>query len=643
MKTPSYLHIRKNFLIFIFLLFLGLVNFGGSLRNPFIIDDTEHYLNPKKMNNAFLVYDALPNQVFYAQEGMKEYQNNWGYYRPFTHLFYRLQAQLLKDNPVHYHLMCIIFFVWACYSIFQLLLFLTKNELAAFIGAMLYLLHPFQGLCVNYKTALVFPIQIIFLNTAFLIVVNNKRFLGLKSVLKYLGALLCFICALLIHELAFIFPAVLFFYWLVLDDKKDKGLFTKWLGFVLISMMYLFFRFHYESTGMAHSFNYKLTLKEFFAAYAREIGWVIKRFIYPKDIFLQSATWVSKGVANQWIWVFYAYLVCFFTLWVIFYRNNKVLFFLWGVFSSGFILSIPGSRNMLGSGLIYFEPHWIFYTTIGLFGVLGVFFSGVVRRHGVLGWGVVVIYIFYLMYFSFVQNNLYSKPKEYFQRWADDSPNLDLPKSSVCWQKAFEHDIDGAIECFVPLTQQSRAGLAYSALGTMYEIKKDIEKAKENYLKAKEQGVFVGPLKSLSMIAYNEGNMEEAIKYLDEALVYDRFSLDIFLQKAEIYVKKALWHEALDVLKRARQLYPLNGQVVHAEINIFFKMNEKQKGRTLAKEVISRTNRINELVYLSVLLMGNAQEDLAKEAYVKAYQIDPSQAETFMTRTFICPLKKKEQ
>jgi tetratricopeptide (TPR) repeat protein len=639
-KIFSRVHMSKNFAIFVFFLFISLINFWGSLHNSFIIDDTEHYLSSKKVNNSFLIYDVIPNQTFAANPGMQEYQNNWGYYRPFMHVFFRVQAEIFKDNPVHYHLLCIIFFAWACFSIFQLLLFITKNEMAAFLAAFLYLLHPFQGLCVNYKTAVTLSIQIILLNSAFLMTVNTRSVLS-KDFPKYVGALLCFILALLIHELAFIFPAILFFYWLILHDKSTKNLLYQWVGFVLISVLYLWVRSHYESfLGSPH---YKVTLKEFLAAYAREINWVIKKLIYPKDIFLQSSTWLTKSIANQWILVFYTYVICFSLLLIIFYRRNKVLFFFLGVFISGFILSVPASKGFLRDGIVYFEPHWIFYTNIGLFGIVGYLFSFVLKEYKKLGILVLISYVLYLFYFSFIENRLYHDTNLFFERWSADSPSLDLPQYVVCDEKIALRKLDEAIDCFTPLTQRIRGAGAYTSLGQIYFLKDDYKRSKENFQKSREMGANTSALKNLSFIADKEGKTEEAIKYLDEALLFDKFSLDIPLAKVILYSKDKKWKEAIDVLHQVERIYPNNERILLSQINILFQMKDDERARLLVSQAIPHLTRVDTLVLLTIVLLQNHEDKLAEITYKKAYNIDSKQAQDISKSMFICPLDNKKK
>ncbi len=101
--------------------------FSTALKNGFVNwDDAQYVLSNPALRGSWL--DAL---------GFSP-----GYYHPLTTLTYKLEFVLFGLNPFPYHFTNLILHLIACVSAFYLLTALGTRRQAAFIGALLFGIHP---------------------------------------------------------------------------------------------------------------------------------------------------------------------------------------------------------------------------------------------------------------------------------------------------------------------------------------------------------------------------------------------------------------------------------------------------------------------------------------------------------------------
>ncbi len=511
-SLPNFFNKHFKILFFFLLILVGVFNFWDSFKNPFFIDDADHYLNVRKQNPQFFSYDFIPNLT--DRVGFENFENRWGYYRPLTHFLFSIESSLLNSNSVAYQFVSLVSFVLACYSIFLFVFSITSSRFISSSSALLYLLHPFNGLAVNYKTAFHLSLQIVFFNLIFIYINKISKERGLFHWSQYLLYLVLFLFTLLFHELAFIFPLILLFYFLA-TITINRFRFFLCSGFFSVFLFYLYFRSKLSMTsgGLLGAVfgGFKITWYEACAAYARIIRWVITKLFYPDNIFLQWVTSVDKYMAGKWIWVFVFYLCVFLYFSVVFYRENKKMLFFWLMFSFGFVLSAPASYNILGQGFFYFEPHWIFYTNIGFFAIISWFIH---KTKFLISWFPYVLLVLlstFLFLFSYKQNLLFNNPASYYTQWVAETPGFDFPAIGYCSYLQNFSNIDNSINCFKSLLETQRKLFVFGNLGSLYVQKGDYKEAKFYYNKLLDADpTFLSAYLGLATISMLEGGKIKA-------------------------------------------------------------------------------------------------------------------------------------
>jgi len=612
-----------KFLLILFL--LGFVNFSGSLHNPFLLDDSIHYLNEKKQNPKFILYNFIPDLL--NKPGFEDYENNYGYYRPLTHSFYAAQAILFKEHRVYYELFCIIAFVLCCYSIYCFLFLVTANRFAAAVAALLYLLHPFNGLCVNYKTACIFSLQIILFNVIFIHVI--KRFKEPRRVINpgiYPALLFLYVLTLLMHELAFVFPFFMVVFWLLNPKYVNKKSFWFLFGFVAIAACYFIFRSKFaniNSSFLGAVFGYKISWLEFCSAYARIIRWVLVKLFYPTHIFIQSTTLIDKHMTQSWAWVFMFFVALAAYGAYFWQKRSNVYLFCWLIFLSGFIISIPGTYYGVKTGLLFFEPHWIFYTNIGLFALGGVVIERLRKANVMLALLLLGFLCLSLVYFSAQQNKLYNNLIRYFTVWSQETPGYELPVTGLCGALVANGNVDEAIVCNKTLLGSPRESMAQVNLAYIYFDKKDYPTSSKYFQALIDAKTSMSiAYEGLAAIAMRNDDYNKAVDLLEKARNYDKLSLGILLKEVDALLVLKKVERAAQILEKTVEYYPSDATIKLVEIKLLFQLNKQQEARSKAFELIHVSTDVAVLVKLTTLLLVNRAEDLAQVAYIKAFNIN---------------------
>jgi tetratricopeptide (TPR) repeat protein len=581
-----------------------------------------HYENSKKQNPKFLAFNFVPGITDHP--GFENYENAWPYYRPLTHFCYSLESGIFNNNTFLYQVVSLVFFIGACFSVFLFLFTVTSNRFIASASSLLYLLHPFNGLYVNYKTAYVFSLQTIFLNIIFIYV---YRILSKKEALKwdqYSLYLVLYCFTLLFHEMVILFPLILLAYCLLIRPNSLRYyLFI--LGFMLIACIYylLLPKLSGISGGVLKLvFTFKLTWFEFCAAYSRIIRWVITKFFFPSHIFIQWTTPALKHLAYQWFFIFVFYLFVFFYFLRFFFIRNKVLALFWLMFGLGFVVSAPASYFTLGSGLFYFEPHWVFYTNIGIFALVG---WGIDRTRQFAHWLPMVLIVglsLYLIFFSYQQNKLYNDPYQYYLQWKEETPGFEFPALGICDMLTQQEKFDEAISCYEPWVESQRKATANGNLAYVYLLKKDYKKSEVFFKKnletnPKDNRAYLG----LALINFEQKEYDKALEYLNRAQMYDVFSLDLIRFKCFIYEAQGKYDQVLRVLHDVDQSYDLKEFTDLYRVRIFLESKRIPLAIELANEVMNRSEDLNLLFLLASTLEEFHQEELAKNVYTKLLKI----------------------
>jgi Flp pilus assembly protein TadD len=209
------------------------VVFCGTLSNLFVHDDI-----PQVLENPFLRNPGLWTRIFtgsvWSFRGPAQRDNM---YRPLQFITYWALYRLRGPDPVIFHLFLLLFYAASVWLVFRLGCKLLPNSLVAFVGALLWALHPLHVETAAWISALPDLGAAFFYLLGFLLFVRAERSAD-RPIGHHLLAAAGFFPALFFKEMAVTFPLLILVYWFFFPGRhsgKSKVLHgTIYLGDVAV-------------------------------------------------------------------------------------------------------------------------------------------------------------------------------------------------------------------------------------------------------------------------------------------------------------------------------------------------------------------------------------------------------------------------
>ncbi|MDR3676165.1 MAG: tetratricopeptide repeat protein [Acidobacteriota bacterium] len=214
------------------------VVYCGTLSNLLVHDDI-----PQVLENPYLRNPGLWTRIFtgsvWSFRGPAQRDNM---YRPLQFIVYWALYRLKGPNPAVFHLALLLFYAAAVWLVFRLACKLLPNPLAAFVGALLWALHPLHVETVAWISALPDLGAAYFYLLAFLLFVRAEQSDD-RGIGRYLLAAAAFLPALFFKEMALTFPLTILVYWFYFPGKTSwKSKVLHWTMFAAAVAVYLAIR-----------------------------------------------------------------------------------------------------------------------------------------------------------------------------------------------------------------------------------------------------------------------------------------------------------------------------------------------------------------------------------------------------------------
>lgn len=197
-------------------------------------------------------------------------------YRPVRNVFYLIDYSLWKDNPSLYHLQALLVHIAVTVTIYLILELMLKKRLPAFLGALLFGLHPIHTEQINYISASMDNFGLMFFFISFYFYIKKDKYKGNKlSIASVFFALLAFFT----FELSLTLPILMVLYdFYFKHDFKIKNLrklIQRYLPYAVAAFTYLFLRTLMTgiiSRGDYLGYSFFLTMLVMVRVFVRYIG-----------------------------------------------------------------------------------------------------------------------------------------------------------------------------------------------------------------------------------------------------------------------------------------------------------------------------------------------------------------------------------
>lgn len=620
----------KSWLKVFFLFFiLGSLVYFNSLNNKFLIDDFFFLHNPVLSTMKFIPSQWNP----YREQalGVLDNHESLEYYRPTTHIVYDLCYAMFKYNYWAYHLLNIILFVFASSLIYLLIKKLTGNLNLAFLTGLFYLIHPINGIIVNYVSANVFAFQVIFTLCTILLLLKSLERKN-DRVLYVLSLLFSFL-SLFWHESGIMTPiyisAVILLF--MKDPLRKKALYL--FPYFLIIFSYVLFRFFFLSLDkniLKEISHIHMTVWECWASLFRVYMWYISQLIVPRGIVI---AWATPILRDHVFWFALGACSLFMAFPLLYFRFAKIkilqLAIVWIVI--GFSPVYMAALRSAVSG-VQIEPHWFVVSSIGFF-ILAAYFCLTVlertKKTGVVllfilicGWGAV----------SHANNQLWADQKTYALYWAEHAPYV----KSGYFYLADAYYRDGSFNESRKYYRMALAGAPsdleiYNNLGIMDAKDGNWKGAELNYRKTLRIHPFsASTYCNLGDLYYKQGQWDKAKEYFTRSFMLNPLLIEPRRGLAIILLKQFKYQKAIDLCLKNLEIVNNDPDTLLLLIDIAISEKDIVSLRKYAKRIIKDVNDPKVLTKVGVDMAKHNEPIIALDCFMKAIRVAPDHNDAYL-------------
>jgi protein O-mannosyl-transferase len=217
-----------------------------ALANEFVYDDNEEIRLNHLIGDWSFAWRSFAHDSWWFRDPTRLPQS--AYYRPLQDLWLALNYHAFGMNPLGWHLAMIAVQVIGVFLVFKLADQLTRDFTSTLIAAALFAILPIHAQAIVWPSAIVIPMAAAFETGALLIVIRH----GTRSPAWLAGAMALSALAMLSHESAVMFPAIVAAYFLI--QPGDESAEWSWTarvraavigsaGFVAVAAGYLALRY----------------------------------------------------------------------------------------------------------------------------------------------------------------------------------------------------------------------------------------------------------------------------------------------------------------------------------------------------------------------------------------------------------------
>ncbi len=593
------------------------------------MDDNEFLSNPIMSGTKFIASQWDP---YNAQAlGILDQEGRHAYYRPMTHMMYDLCYTIFKDNLWQYHLLNIILLVFAATLIYVLIGKICGQYEVALLTSLFYLIHPINGIVVNYIPASVFALETIFILVTILLLWASLERKNNRAL--YALSLLCSFLSLFWHESGIMTPFYVFATVLVFRNEPFKKKAAYLFPYFLIAFSFLIFRFFYLNINeniLKKLLYYHMAWWEYPANLFQVFRWYIIQLFCMQSIVIEWAApithqgifWNNLGLIS--LFVFLIFLI-------IRFARIKIcqVAALWTLI--GFTPVCLAAFRLPMDGVVI-EPHWFIFSSIGFFILVAYFTLKVLDISKIGGSILLFILILAVGITAHNYNKIWLNQKTYNLFWTQQVPTLDAPLFYLgqIYQK------EGAFNEARKYYKASLQGFSYDKdinnnLGVMDESEGNWKGAEANYRLALKANPFAASTyNNLGSVFFSQGRLVKAEKYFLQALAYNPLLLEPRRSLASIYLKHAEYQKAVDLCLKNLDIISDDPKTLLILTNIFILEKDFVKVKKYAAQILDLDNDPKDLTSLGVMMAQINDPVSALNCFEKSIQIDPGYLDAYL-------------
>lgn len=560
----------------------------NSINNGFVADDTEFV----ERNISIRKFGNIPD-FFLSPKTLASNDSDWGttIYRPLRTASYALDYALYGLWSPGYHITNLVLHIIGCVTVFYVILGVFGSPPVAFIGALLFALHPVHIEAVSWVASRGDLLGIILFNLSLLAYMRyqkarNPALLAASIILSFL--------AYLGKETMIFLPGVIVLYDYCSAGKRPlkdivKSNWIKWALFMAVAIFYMVFRFSVtgrmsQNQGWWGDSAYSnfLMMAKATAIYIRLMalpyGFTFHYLIDPVHTILNGAVIVSVGVILS-------------TLLLTLYSHQKdkgVFFFL-----AWFYLALVPIANIVPISFSMMAERYIYTASLGPIAAAGwgmykLYEKGRGKAAGnaVIGAFVVILVIFSVQ--IVLRNREYKDEFAFYTSAARVSPDSAPSNKGLADGYYKKKDYDNAI-LYYEKAVAIDPGYVEALLGEalIYRERGELAKALRAAKKAaavEEEVMMKKPRNAL--IKFNLGNIYREMGDIAAARAAWEEAVELNPEYSEALNHLGIYYQmegdygrALTMFERSLKANPFNAETQYNAAILFEARGEKERAK----------------------------------------------------------------
>jgi tetratricopeptide (TPR) repeat protein len=191
------------------------------LGNGFVLDDVPMLVKNPNLGESSFLWKAFTREEFWYSDAtfLPHFRN----YRPLLLVWYWIDNRLFGVNPAPWHASVVAVHLVAVWLVFKVCKRLADDSTTALLAASIFALTPVHVAAVVWMAGAGFVLAAAFGLAAFYLVISGTGFSGRK----WAAAIALYACALLSHESAIAFPALVAAYAFILAQPESSSLWMR--------------------------------------------------------------------------------------------------------------------------------------------------------------------------------------------------------------------------------------------------------------------------------------------------------------------------------------------------------------------------------------------------------------------------------
>jgi len=219
---------------------LGLIAYSNSLRNEFVWDDVSSVQINKHITSPSYIPTIFKSDFHHSGRG----QGN--FYRPFLTLSFMMDYAVWELDPKGYHFTNMLMHIGVALLVFAVVKALFQKATVALVTALLFVVHPIHTQAVTYVSGRGDMLTNLFMLASFLLYwilsasadKNGSGERRIRDVGCIIGAILCYVAALLSKETAIILPFLVLAATLIFKERRNRNAWITIAGLFSVMIVY---------------------------------------------------------------------------------------------------------------------------------------------------------------------------------------------------------------------------------------------------------------------------------------------------------------------------------------------------------------------------------------------------------------------